>query len=140
MKYDVSQDPEYLDIAADIIGITGISQFRPEFAYTIAVFDDDCEFQAVIIFDNWEHKNVDMHIASVSPKWLSKEVIKVAFTYAFLELEAQRATAAVRESNTKARALAIRLGFKQEGELRQYYDTGESDIIYGMTKEECRWI
>jgi len=137
VKFDVSQDPEYLDIAADIIGVP---TFDADMTYTIGVFDAACEFQAVILFNNWEEKNVSIHIASVSPKWATREVLKVAFTYAFLELGVQRVTGTVRENNTKARALNLRLGFKQEGVMRQFYDTGESDIIFGMTKDECKWI
>jgi len=137
VKYDVSQDPEYLDIAADIIGVP---HFNPDLTYTIGIFDDDCEFQGVLLYNNWEEKNVSMHIASVTPKWCTKSVLKVIFTYPFMELGVNRVTAAIREGNTKSRSLVERLGFKQEGELRHYYDTGESDIIYGMTKEECRWI
>lgn len=137
MKYDFSQDPEYLDIAGDIIGV---APFAESETYTIAVFDDNCEFQAVILFNDWDEKNVNIHVASISPKWATREVLRTAFTYAFLELDVQRITGMVREKNTKARAMNLRLGFKQEGELRQYYDTGESDIIYGMTKDECKWI
>lgn len=137
MKYDFSQDPEYLDIAADIIGIPG---FDPERTYTIAIFDDDCEFQAVVLYNSYKEMNVEMHIASVSPKWATKGVLKVLFTYPFLELGVQHITAAVRENNHKARDMVGRIGFKQEGELRQFYDTGESDILYGMIKDECRWI
>lgn len=137
MKYDVSQDLEYLDIGGDIIGV---DPFNEDETYTIAVFDNDCEFQAVILFNNWDNMNVNIHIASISPKWATREVLRVAFTYAFEELGVQRVTGVVRSGNTKARALNLRLGFKQEGEMRQYYDTGESDIIYGMLKDECRWI
>lgn len=137
MKYDVSQDPEYLDIASEIIGVL---PFEPEDTYSIAVFDNDSQFQAVILFNNWEEGNVSIHIASVTPKWATREVLRVAFTYAFIELGAQRVTGTVRENNTKARALNLRLGFKQEGEMRQYYFTGESDIIYGMLRDECKWI
>jgi len=137
VKYDFSQDPDYLDIAADIIGVP---YFDANTTYTIAIFDDDCEFQAVVLYNNWEERNVSMHIASVSPKWATLGSLRTVFAYPFQELGVHRVTAATRENNAKARSMLARLGYKQEGELRQYYETGESDIIYGMTRDECRWI
>lgn len=137
MKYDVSQDPEYLVMAGTIIGE---EVFDEETSYTIAIFDDDGEFMAVLIYNNWDHENIAMHIASVSPKWATRATLRVAFDYPFNQLGVQRVTAPVQSSNHKVQDMLNRLGFTNEGRLRDYYGKGEDEILFGMLKNECRWI
>lgn len=137
MKYDISQDPEYLNMAGVIIGE---EVFDEETSYTIAIFDDDGEFMAVVVYNNWDHENIAMHIASVSPKWATRDSLRTAFDYPFNQLGVQRVTAPVRTSNQKVISLNTRLGFTIEGTLREYYGDGDGEILFGMLKNECRWI
>jgi RimJ/RimL family protein N-acetyltransferase len=137
VKYDVSQNPDYLEFASYNIG-TDFTEDTD--ANTIAVFTDDYEFCAVVVYNGREDANIGMSIASASPKWGSRDMLRTCFDYPFNQLGLNRVTGYIRESNTKARQNAERIGFKLEGELRQYYEDGESCMVYGMTKDECRWI
>jgi RimJ/RimL family protein N-acetyltransferase len=46
----------------------------------------------------------------------------------------------VREDNLDAQRFDEHLGFKREGLVRRGADDGTNLILYGMLKEECRWL
>jgi len=139
VKYDFTQAPEYLRIADDIIG-SHAHFVGMQHVYTIAIFDNACEFMAVVLYTDYTGMDIAMHIASVSPKWATRESLRVIFTYPFVELGVQRVSAATKQSYAHALEALRRVGFVREGELRNYHEDGDSDIISGMLKEECRWI
>jgi RimJ/RimL family protein N-acetyltransferase len=49
-------------------------------------------------------------------------------------------TGLVRVDNIEARRFDENLGFVQEGIIRRGADDGTDMILYGMLKEECRWL
>jgi RimJ/RimL family protein N-acetyltransferase len=136
VKYDFSQDPKYLEIANELIDC-GDYGYK---VYTIAVFDDDDQFVAVALYNNWVMRSCDIHLATVTPKWATREVIRVMATYPFLELNVNRVTAPIKANNVKAQQFVQRLGFVQEGELKNFYEDGDSNLLFGLTKDKCRWI
>ena len=133
MDYDTSQDPRYLEYASEL---TGTKDFGP--CKTIAFWGDG--LLAVVIYNAVDEKNCGISIASSSPKWASKSVLKAAFGFPFIQLGLNRVTGTIKASNKKAIRNAERLGFTLEGELKQYYENGESAMIYGLTKDNCRWL
>ena len=135
MRYDTTQNPLYKQWAADKVGVT---DFGP--CATLAFFSDDLELQAVVVYSQVGEKNCEINIASQSAKWCSKLVLKISFAVPFIQYGLNRLTATIRESNTKSIALVERLGFRRVGELEQFYESGESAILYGLTKTQCRWI
>ncbi|OMC71765.1 ribosomal-protein-serine acetyltransferase [Paenibacillus sp. FSL H7-0326] len=82
--------------------------------------------------------------------WLGKEYegkgiitrsVKALINYAFLELKLNKVEIGVATDNTKSRAIPEKLGFKREGELRDYeYINGRfvDRIIYGLKADEWR--
>lgn len=82
--------------------------------------------------------------------WLGKEYegkglvsksIKVLMNYAFNELQLNKIEIGVATNNVKSRAIPEKLGFKNEGELRDYeYIHGRfiDRIIYGLKANEWR--
>ena len=134
MRYDTSQAPQYLQYASELTGTRDFGENK-----TIAFFDDKT-LTAVVVYNALDEANCGISIASSTPKWCTKLVLKVAFGFPFLQLGLNRVTGTIRESNKRARRNAERLGFTLEGELKQYYTDGESAIIYGLTKNECKWI
>ncbi|HEY2492416.1 MAG TPA: GNAT family protein [Paenibacillus sp.] len=82
--------------------------------------------------------------------WLGKEYegnglitksIKVLINYAFEELKLNKIEIGVATDNLKSRAIPEKLGFKREGELRDYeYINGRflDRIIYGLKANEWR--
>lgn len=133
MKYDTSQDPEYLEFVSKLTGTKDFGECK-----TIAFYGD--ELQAVVVYNAQDESNISISIATSTAKWCTKLTLKVLFGYPFQQLELNRVTACIRESNSKSLSLVQRLGFILEGELKQYYDNGESAMIYGLTKDNCRWL
>ena len=135
MRYDTTQNPLYKQWAADIIGV---KEFGP--SATIAFFSDDLELQAVVVYNRLSDKNCELNLATVSPKCFIKITLKIAFSIPFQQYNLNRITTMVRSDNKKAVKLNERLGMKRIGELEQYYADGQTAYLYGMLKNECRWI
>lgn len=133
MLVDTSQAPEYLEFVSLL---TGTKDFGP--CKTIAIHDNT--LLAVLVYNSMDEANIGISIASTSPKWCSKLSLRVIFGFPFIQLDLNRVTATIRESNHRSIDTVKRLGFTLEGELKQYYENGESAMIYGLTKDNCRWI
>lgn len=74
-------------------------------------------------------------------KGIVTRAARALIDYTFDELELNRAEIHCAEGNRKSRAIAQRLGFRQEGILRRsglLYDRYVDMVIYGMLKEEWR--
>lgn len=130
---DVSQDPRYIEYVSKL---TGTIDFGP--CRTIAFWGDG--LLAVVLYNAVDEKNCGISIASSTPKWCSKLALRVIFGYPFIQLGLNRVTATIRQTNDKSISLVERLGFIHEGELKQYYENGESAMIYGLLKDDCRWL
>ena len=116
----------------------------------------DCEFQsnvntlgvesngeliAGVVFEGYTGSSISIHVAALEGRlWLSKEFLFRVFAYPFLQLECNRVTGLVRVDNPKAQKLDEHLGFIREGVMRKGATDGTDYIIYGMLKEECRWL
>ena len=96
---------------------------------------------AGVVFDGYTQAGISMHVAALEGKhWLSKEFLYAVFAYPFLQLGCNRVTGLVRADNFKAQKLDEHLGFIKEGLIRQGCSDGTNMILYGMLKNECRWI
>lgn len=133
MKYDTTQKAEYVKFATELTGTKDFGTCK-----TIAFLSD--KLDAVVIYNALDESNIGIGMASSTPKWCTKQVLKVVFGYPFTQLGLNRVTATIKETNLKSRSLVERLGFILEGELKHYYQTGESAMIYGLLKEDCRWL
>ena len=132
LESDTSQAPRYLDYVSEL---TGTKDFGP--CKSIAFWGDG--LLAVVIYNAVDEKNCGISIASSSPKWCTRQVLRAIFSVPFIQYKLNRVTATIRASNIKSRSLVERLGFTLEGELKQYYEN-ESAIIYGLTKDGCKWL
>lgn len=94
---------------------------------------------AVVIYCNQSHGNLEMHIASRSPAWCSRAILKKIFFYPFSYLGVRRVSALTKASNHDAQKMLQRLGFQWEGHCRQYYGPKDDAIAWGLLRDECRW-
>lgn len=85
-----------------------------------------------------EH-DIRMHCAGM-PGWLTKATLRAFFSYPFTQLKCVRVTGTVAKANKAARSLNERLGFRNEGCVRNGFGRGRDMIMYGMLRQECRWI
>jgi RimJ/RimL family protein N-acetyltransferase len=81
-----------------------------------------------------------MVAAAGSGPWLTRLNLRAWFGYPFIQLGCHRITCIVAKPNTKSRNTVERLGFSIEGCIRSSRDPGKDSIIYGMLRDECKWI
>lgn len=94
----------------------------------------------VLINDIRPERDCWLTIYTESPRWATRQVLKYIFTVVFVTIGAKRCSVFVSESNVKSHEMCLRLGFKDEGLLREYRDNGENCYVMGMLKQECKWI
>lgn len=82
---------------------------------------------------------IELTIASEGTMWAVPDYFRTIFAYPFKQLDCQRATAIVASKNSKSRALCKHLGFVQEG-VCKYGFKDDDAVIYGMYRNNCRWI
>ena len=108
----------------------------------IIVVYNDAQILGAVVFHDFNGANVQMSIVTTSEKWAGKDFIKTCFDFAFNCLKVSHISVAVREDNEKSLTLVRRLGFMQEGIIRQstMADVPKDQIVFGMLTDECRWI
>lgn len=106
---------------------------------SVFIANVDTEIRGVIGFDRYTGDSIEMFMAGCSPNWLTRRLIKVAFSYVFNQLGCARCTGLVNADNRAALDIDTRLGFVQEGVMRQA-NNGTDVVVLGMLKTECRWI
>lgn len=102
--------------------------------------EDEGSLIAGVVYDQY-YPGVSIHvsIASTTPKWCNRRILKGLFTYPFGQMKVKRLTAYTGSSMASVRGFLERLGFRQEGILRQGFADDDA-VIYGMLKHECPWI
>jgi RimJ/RimL family protein N-acetyltransferase len=91
------------------------------------------------VFTNYTQRDIHGHLAGVG-NWLTRRFLGECFRYIFQTLGCVRATGLVAASNIRAQQFDESLGFKYEGTLRKFLPNDEDCYVYGMLREECRWL
>jgi RimJ/RimL family protein N-acetyltransferase len=102
--------------------------------------DVDGRLTAAVVYELYNEVSVNMHIALETGWSLSRSQIRIAFSYPFSQLGCQRITGTIRADNLPAQRLAEKLGFVSEGRMRCACMDGTDMIVYGMLRDECRWL
>lgn len=103
--------------------------------------EQDGELIAGVVFNMYTGSSIAIHVAAIPGKrWMTRDYLYRTFAYPFVQLNCRRLTGLVRVDNFDAQRFNEHLGFKREGLIRKACDDGTDMILYGMLKEECRWI
>lgn len=135
------------DILDWMEGRVGFS-LRPARAIGLVEQDEDgtprllaaVAYNRVNSYSNAAPHDVCMTIVSTTPRWASRRAIGAFFRYPFIDLEMRRVTAAVASDNAPSLKMMDQLGFKAEGVIRHGYDGFRDAVVFGMLREECRWL
>jgi hypothetical protein len=92
------------------------------------------------VYQNFRTIDIDVVMAADSPSWALPDTLRALFGYPFLQLGVVRLTAIIGRANKRSRRLAEGLGFRLEGRARRALDGREDAMIYGMLREECRFL
>jgi RimJ/RimL family protein N-acetyltransferase len=95
---------------------------------------------AGVVYQNYTKTDIHMHAAGIGKRWLTKHFLGECFRYPFEQLQCRRVTAMVPGRNEAAIAFDEHLGFVLEGVVRQILPNGDDLRVYGMLREECRYL
>lgn len=99
----------------------------------------DGELVGGVMYEGFNGHNIWMHCAGVGA-WITRDLLRAAFSYPFVQLNVSNVWGWVDASNQKARRLDEHLGFTQQAVLTGAAKDGGDVIIYRMTREECRFL
>lgn len=99
-----------------------------------------CNEGAMVIYDGWTPRAVQVHIFSRGPKYLfRRDFVSAIFYYPFIEASKSilyTVTPESSESNVVSKAL----GFRETHRIKDGWDVGVDMVIKEMTREECRYV
>lgn len=97
---------------------------------------------AGVIYHNWRPVDGDVQviIAADDARWCLPKTMRALFAYAFETLDCVRMTAVIAKNNKRCRRLTAGLGFKYEGYARRAIGRKHDALIYGILREECRFL
>ena len=129
------QRPEFVEFANRLMG----QKFAPDRVTTISQLDAAGRPVGVVLFSDFNECNGQISVASTTPRFLSRSLLRTVFGYVFGQCNLRRVTCFVATDNGRSLSLARRLGFVPEGILARWF--GEKDgIVLRMLPEECRWL
>jgi RimJ/RimL family protein N-acetyltransferase len=109
--------------------------------YTALGLEQDGKLVAGVLFTNYTKAAILMHVASDGSRhWMTPAFLAAAFRYPFIQLGCRRVTGLVRLDNEAAMHFDEHLGFRREGVLREGATDGCDMVIYGMLRNECRFL
>jgi len=126
-------------VAAWVAERAGDEEFGPG-AVAIGL-EEDNRLIAGVVFNMYTKASICMHVAAEPGKrWMTKDFLWRSFAYPFVQLNCNRITGLVRVDNFDAQRFDEHLGFKREGLIRRGFTDGTDMILYGMLREECRFL
>lgn len=99
---------------------------------------EDAKPIAGIVYHNYlpQYGNIDMSVATDSPRWLTKNIISEIMRYPFKQLKVRRITVVTPANRqTSVWRFLTKFGFRQEGRIRQGLGTKDA-VIWGLLASE----
>lgn len=93
-----------------------------------------------VIYDCFYARDCNVSLAIEDKRCVTREVLRAVFAYPFVQLALPRISASVDASNAASLCLMHRWGFRKEGVKRGAGIDGGDEILFGMLRNECRWI
>lgn len=117
---------------ADQIGLP--RPFEAPFT-TIGVFEGE-RLLGAMVYNNWQPEAavIEMHGAALSPRWLTRPVLREIFAYPFGQLGCQMVIMRVSERNDRLRRILPALGFDHVT-IPRLRGRDEGECIFWLTQE-----
>ena len=117
---------------------TDVNWLHDNIAFGFAV--DERMVGGLIFHDYRPHQDVWWTVYACEKNWCNRRMLKEMFEIAFKRLDCKRINILVSTKNSHCLHFVERLGFKQEGVLRQFAENGDDCYILGMLRNECPWF
>ena len=92
-----------------------------------------------VVFDNFRHRSISMHVASIGGNWMTLDFLKAVFGYPFDQLGVTKVIAPVDSTNSKSMRFVSHLGFVLEATIKDAGRHGDF-LIYTMNRAQCRFL
>ena len=92
-----------------------------------------------VVYHDYRGFNCQISAAFDKP-WACRSTLRALGDYPFNQLGCIRLTMVIGRKNKKAKKIANALGFTLEGVLKRGLDGSEDAFIWGLLKDDCRWI
>jgi RimJ/RimL family protein N-acetyltransferase len=102
--------------------------------------EEDGVITAVVVFDTFATNNCFVHVAAGARRWITPEFATLVMAFPFIQCGLPRISCIVSVDNRPSRVLTRWFGWKQEGLIRKGSPSGEDMLLFGMLREECRWL
>lgn len=132
--YVQTENQEYL--VAELCRLIGL--VSTPYMRCIGRLDNDGKLIGIVGYDNWTGKSCQMHMAG-KEGWLTREFIRVAFSYPFDQLDCNVVIGTVSDDNQIALNLDLRLGFKLIASIPGAHPSGALHIL-AMQRDQCKWL
>lgn len=117
--------------------INAIADLEPFSAIGIV---NDGNLAGAVFYNNYLGHDVHMTIAAPGGRWANRQVLQGLFEYPFKQLGCARVSATTATHNCKAIKLLVQAGFTAEGIIRRGILGTTDAMLFGMLKQECKWI
>lgn len=119
--------------------IPKVAAWLPGFKSIAALDPINCGIYGAVIYDGFTPFDCNLHIAIADRRCVTRRTIRAVFAYPFEQLGLSRVTAQVGAKNERSQRFVADLGFVCEG-VKVNGLGDEDELIYGMTRERCRWL
>lgn len=105
--------------------------------------DDGRKLWGVVVYHDYSPKQriCSVSIASVYPRWATKETIKRLLAVPFQQFGVRKLCALIPSDNARSLKLCEGLGFRREATLRHHFAQGRHGVVLSMMRHEFdrRW-
>jgi RimJ/RimL family protein N-acetyltransferase len=120
--------------------IPGGFRIRPDRDYRAIGFVRGGKLLAGVILHDFREFDVSLSVAAEGKDWPVIEMLRFIAHLVFQDWGCTRMTVLISQKNKRAREFARKVGFKEEGCMEAGFDGKVNGIIYGLTRQGCRWL
>jgi RimJ/RimL family protein N-acetyltransferase len=133
--------PDVLDFVAQRMPLIFGDSIRQGGYAGLGVLDDDGYLVAGVVFNQYEATfgTLAVHVAATTPKWASRNIIRVILGYAFEEVGVNKVWAAMPHTNYRAIRFNQGIGFKREAVLSHHFGAQHAVITAMFAKDFKRF-
>lgn len=133
---DSRRDKEARQFIGEAIGVV-----PNEARSTVLTFTRDDDIVGVFLFEKYTGRggSVTAHWAASQRGWLTPDILRMVFIYAYDELGVNVILGEVETSDEYVRGVDEKLGFVEVAKVPGYFPHDDL-VIYSLTKQDCRWL
>lgn len=120
--------------------------WNPQKDVAIGVVDDDLwgtpewvRGGAIYTMNTGPGGSIWVHFAGRDPKWITHDMLWMAFDYPFNQCRVEYLYGVVEENNTRVLDLDLKFGYQITARLPGLFATGDG-LVLSMRRDQCRWL